>query len=161
MKFILKNILLELFFEPKNITKDLKKNVLITLKDKYEDTVNENDGIIKKIKKIIKLNKEVVKNIDSSIFLQIECLCEIYMPKRDDILSLPIKKVFHYGYYLDYSIYNKSLMKILVAKQNKNGIHEKAEGEVITIKLKEVRFEKTSFHILADILQDDVLNKKI
>lgn len=140
-----KNINLELFIQPENIKKNMKSKIITFLRQRHEKTVTSKYGIIYKVIKIEKIIESKVNNIDSSIFLLVNCLCLIFQPEIGYKLSLPIKKIYPYGIYLEMNVGEKILMKIIIANEDKN---YNKEGDEITFEISNIRLEDSCYNVI-------------
>lgn len=150
MQFYKNFIDVELCVPSSKISSDMREYIITLLKNEYEKKAFEKFGIINQIIKIMELTKIDVSNIEGNLNLNFKLLVESYVPKIYDEIKIPIKKILSCGIFLE-----EPNIKILVSDYDKTKILK--EGDNILIVLTDIRFEKDSFHCLANIHEENLL----
>ena len=103
MKFIDKDIVVELTIPSLNLRKNILSSIQTIVCDKYENKAFE-FGIVRKINKINKILKEQITNIGANLYIIIEMNVNIYTPQVYDVIEMKVKKILSYGLYLSFRL---------------------------------------------------------
>lgn len=115
------------------------------LQKQYENKAFEDFGIIKKVKKINKLLFQKI-TFTGQLFFIYEIEVENFIPKKDDIIEIRIKKILPCGIFLE-----EEHLKVLVSMDTMIDSQLKI-NDMIQIRLKDIRYEKDAFHSLGELI---------
>ena len=147
MKFIDKDIVVELTIPSLNLRKNILSSIQTIVCDKYENKAFE-FGIVRKINKINKILKEQITNIGANLYIIIEMNVNIYTPQVYDVIEMKVKKILSYGLYLEIPF-----IKCLVSIENDTKKLPKKVmiDQTINVTLSDIRFDTNNYHCIGKL----------
>ena len=164
MEFREKIISLSIFLLPSEQRKNYKEILLKKLKVEYEKKAFQKYGIINSVKNIENISYEIMMRIVPTVHFVLDAKVELYLPKVDDVLILPISKILSCGIFFEQNCFRVLITNVprhfRLTKQDNHLIYTNSKnGELletnnlIKIRIVGIRFEKTNFHCLADFIE--------
>lgn len=148
---------------PHEQRKNFKTILLEKLKAQYEKKAFEYYGIIESILSIDEISHEEMMKIVPTVHFRLKANVITYVPRLEDVLTMPITKILSCGIYIEDNCFRVLLSRFpsgyTAQKQDSEFIlsHDVSSktitrGTLIQFKLLSIRFEKNSFHCLGDII---------
>ncbi len=146
---------------PNDLNGNYKKLLVEKLKNEYEGKAVENYGLIKSVKRIIRIEDEKIMDPIPNVFFLVRACVSSYIPRQNDIITMIIEKIIPYGIFLQMDFFRVLIPlsnldeNVRIDVQNsavvvKNKEHYKERNE-ISIQLQEIRFEKNGYNCLAKV----------
>ena len=152
----------EVYLEPSRINGRYKAYLLDKIRQQYENTANEKFGIIQKVNSIKDLEQQCILDNSTFVTFLVKCAVLCYMPKKGDVLNIPITKITPYGIFISehqirilipqaylpeyYSIQREGTTFQLLNQQNDTTF---CEGDQICVVIEKIKYEKNGFSCLA------------
>lgn len=150
---------------PQDLDYNYKSTILNRLKQEYEGKAIENYGLIRSIKKIVKIEEEKIMDPIPNVFFNVKALIYSYIPRQNDIIKMTIEKIIPYGIFLQMDFFRVLIPlsnldeNVRIDVKNSSLIikEEKIykQGMDIEIQLQEIRFEKNGYNCLAKVYYDN------
>jgi len=155
-------IQLSISLAPHEHCKDYKEILMEKLITQYEKKAFEKFGIIDKILEIEEILYEEMMRIVPTVHFLLQTRVKTYFPSQGDVLTLKISKILPCGIYLQENCF-RALLSIPIGfdlqKVDKDlqFYHPKRKislgvGDDVTFSIDSIRFEKSSFHCLGNVL---------
>lgn len=163
MNFSEKVISLTISLLPREQNTEYQSVMISKLREEYEKKAFENFGIIDKVISIEKITHEEMMQIIPTVHFIIDTKVKLYLPKVEDQLTLPISKILSCGIFLETDCF-RALVSSMPSSyclektgnslqfRNKNLGKILKENDLLSFVIKNIRFEKNSFHCLVDIV---------
>lgn len=139
-------LLLSIDIPCNEIKTDIVKTTFNYLRAKYEGKAFQQFGLIKSIIGIDTIVFQDIKNINGTIGLALECRVLSYLPKQNDILKLPVKRLLSRGAYLETTSF-----KLLISEPIQSSV---AINDEIEVELTDIRFENNLFLCLGKLTEN-------
>jgi DNA-directed RNA polymerase subunit E'/Rpb7 len=156
----------KVYLEPENVNDNYEAYLLSKLRQNLEKSANESIGIIKSIDAIENVKDSRIMENSTFIIFTVEVKIERYMPNVNDVLNIFITKLTSYGiFYAEEQIRilipNTYMPEHYVLEKDNNSFVLKntknemiyTDGDLLSIKINEIKFEKNGFSCLAHIVE--------
>lgn len=164
MEFYEKIISLSIFLLPSEQKKNYKEILLEKLKVEYEKKAFQKYGIINSVKNIESISYEIMMRIVPTVHFVLDAKVELYFPKVNDVLTLPISKILSCGIFFEQNCFRVLITNLprnfILTKHNNNCVYKDSTNNeiieinnLIKIRIVGIRFEKTNFHCLAEFVE--------
>lgn len=164
MEFYENIISLSIFLLPSEQKKNYKEILLEKLKAEYEKKAFQKYGIINSVKNIETISYEIMMRIVPTVHFVLNAKVDLYLPKVDDVLILPISRILSCGMFFEQNCFRVLITTVprhfVLTKKHNNLVYQNSKNNelietnnLIKIRIVGIRFEKTNFHCLADFIE--------
>lgn len=121
-------------------------NIEEKLKKYCKSKCSKETGFINKFIEIKSINKSFFNPTGEKMIFHVSFLVENYIPEKDDIIEAKVENILPDGIILSYPI-NNPKMSIMTNYRNDLEI-----GYIVSVKLKEIKYEKSSILCIGNLI---------
>lgn len=139
MCYSTKNIILNIFLEPKYLDENLEEYITKKSTNILLNKEINNFGIITSVVKLNNLDGGIIIS-NGSIKFRVKMDVKVYLPELNSIIKSKVKELTLHGYYID------EPLQIFVNKENS----KLSIGDDVTVQVNKIGFNKGNFIIIAN-----------